>query len=195
MGRGPRRQRFRFRDEPDGARIRAFLRQEETTPYNARDEHGHPIRTRDNRRAWQAEADRLADWFLDLHPAAQRKITVFVVRCPRKGCLLGQVFRRGLSDGGARYVWLGATWTGRGAAGIVNWAWDGYRGSKGFMIASCDHGFGNVEFGLLEGMVEALEYPRQAPPDEWLHHYDPPIRRGYARRTLILPDTNWRERP
>lgn len=135
MGRGPRRPRLRFRDEPGGASTRAFVRREDTEPHNARDERGHPIRTLENRREWQAEADRLADWFLALHPATQRKMTVFVVRCPAKGCLLGRVFRRGDPRAAVRYVWLGVTWTGRGTAGILNWAWDGGRGSKDFMLA------------------------------------------------------------
>jgi hypothetical protein len=45
MGRGPRRPRFRFREEPRGASTRAFVREEETDPINVRDEQGHPIRT------------------------------------------------------------------------------------------------------------------------------------------------------
>lgn len=192
MGRGPRRERLRFRDEPDGARTRAFVRWEESEPYNVRDEHGHPIRTLENRRAWQAEADRLADWFLGLHPATQRKMTVFVVRCPEKGCLLGRVFRRGDPRAAVRYVWLGVTWTGQGTAGILNWAWDGGRGSKDFMVAGCTHGTGNVEFGLLLGMMEAIDFPGPGQPEDWLHHYEEPIRRGYARRTLILPDMHWK---
>lgn len=192
MGRGPRRQRFRFRDEPDGARTREFVRREETSPLNARDEQGHPIRTLENRREWQAEADRLADWFLTLHPAVQRKMTVFVVRCPVKGCLLGCVFRRGDPRAAVRYVWLGVTWAGRGTAGILNWAWDGGRDSKDFMVAGCAHGSGIIEFGLLHGMMETLDFPPSGQPEDWLHHYEEPIRRGYARRTLIVPDTHWK---
>lgn len=192
MGRGPRRPRLRFRDEPRGDRIREFVRQEDIEPYNVRDEQGHPIRTLENRREWQAEADRLADWFLALHQATQQKMTIFVVRCPAKGCLLGRVFRRVGPRGSVRYVWLGVTWTGRGTAGILNWAWDGGRGEKEFMVAGCRHGTGNVEFGLLLGMMEALDFPAQGQPEDWLHHYEEPIRRGYARRTLVLPDTHWK---
>jgi hypothetical protein len=41
----------------------------------------------------------------------RQKMTVFVVRCPVKGCLLGRVFRRGdhRGFGTVRYVWLGVT--------------------------------------------------------------------------------------
>jgi hypothetical protein len=41
------------------------------------------------------------------------------------------------------------------------------------------------------GMVEAVDFPPSAIPAEWLHHYDEPIRLGYARRTVVLPDTHW----
>ena len=118
-------------------------------------------------------------------------MTAFVVRCPVKGCLLGRVLRRGNPLAAVRYVWLGVTWTGRGPAGILNWAWDGGRGSKDFMVVGCDHGTGNVEFGLLVGMMEAVEFPSPSRPADWLHHYEEPIRRGYARRTLVPPGTHW----
>ena len=89
-------------------------------------------------------------------------MTVFVVRCPVKGCLLGRVFRRGDPRASVRYVWLGVTWTGRGTTGLLNWAWDGGRGSKHFMVMGCTHGTRNVEFGLLLGMMEALDFPCQS---------------------------------
>jgi hypothetical protein len=41
----------------------AFARWEETQPNGASDEHGNPIWTLEHRREWQAESDRLADWF------------------------------------------------------------------------------------------------------------------------------------
>lgn len=119
-------------------------------------------------------------------------MAVFVVRCPVKGCLLGRVYRHGNPRGTVRYIWIGVTWANHRTAGIVNWAWDGYRGSKEFMVVGCSHGTGNVEFALLEGMVEALEFPPATAPGEWLRHYDEPIRRGYARRTLILPHASWK---
>jgi hypothetical protein len=118
-------------------------------------------------------------------------MTVFVVRCPIQGCLLGRVFRRGDPRAAVRYVWLGVTWARRGTAGILNWGWDGGRGSKEFMVAGCTHGAGNVEFGLLFGMMEALDFPQSNQPEDWLHHFEEPIQRGYARRTLILPDRHW----
>ncbi|MGH3757147.1 hypothetical protein [Actinophytocola sp.] len=171
--------------------MREFVRREGAEPYNVRDGHGHPVRTLGNRRECQAESDRLAGWFLGLHPTTQRKLTVFVVRCPVKGCLLGRVFRRGDPLAAVRYVWLGVAWARGGTAGILNWAWDGGRGSKEFMVTGCAHGGGNVEFGLLHGMVEALDSPQSTAPQEWLHRYDEPVQRGYARRTLMLPDTHW----
>jgi hypothetical protein len=157
-----------------------------------RNENGNRLHTMENRSEWQAEADRLAGWFLALHPAVQRKMTVCVVRCPVKGCLLGRLFRRGDPKGAVRYVWVGVTWSGRRTAGIINWAWDGGRGSKDFMVVGCEHGVGQVTIeGLLYGMFEAADFPRSDRPEEWLHHYDEPIQRGYARRTLVLPDTHW----
>lgn len=191
VGRGPRRRRERYGDEPRGAELREFVREERAT---RRDDHGNPVRTIENRQGWQAESDRLADWFLGLHPAVQRRITVFVARCPDRGCLLGRVFRRGDPRGSVRYVWLGVTGSGRGTAGIVNWAWDGYRGSKEHMVVGCSHGTGNIEFGDLEGMFEALDFPplRDRVDANWLRHFSEPVQRGYARRTLIPTDTQWK---
>jgi hypothetical protein len=148
MGRGPRRSRERFRDGVDGARIREFARREAAELSNVRDQNGHPIRTLQNRRNWQDEADRLADWFLGFHPSMQRKMTVFVVRCPARGCLLGRVFRRGDPRAAVRYVWLGVTSSGRRAAGILNWAWDGGRGSKDFVVAGAAMELGQWSSGF-----------------------------------------------
>ncbi|MFE5565099.1 hypothetical protein ACFQ68_08910 [Amycolatopsis japonica] len=196
MGRGPRRERLRFRDEVNGARTREFARREEADPINTRDGNGQPIRTLDNRRRWREESERLAKWFSDLHPVTQKKVTAFVVRCPAKGCLLGRVFRRGDPRSGVRYVWLGDSVSGRDAAAIVHWAWDGGRGSKDFMFASCRHGTGRIQIGLLMDMAEALDFP---PPssrsEDWLRHYEEAVQRGYARRTIIVPDTQWTARP
>ncbi|WP_410676887.1 hypothetical protein [Amycolatopsis sp. cmx-4-68] len=195
MGRGPRRQRVKFRAEPEGATTREFVRREKVDPLNARDEHGNPLRTLENRHTWQAESDRLADWILTLHPATQRKMTAFVVRCPIKGCLLGRVYRRGSPETGVRYLWLGVTQAGRGTAGFLNWAWDGGRGSKEFMVSGCKHGTGNVEIGMLLDMAEALDFPPPSTQDDWLRHYSDPVQRGYARRTIVLPDTHWQAWP
>ncbi|MFD8496007.1 hypothetical protein [Amycolatopsis sp. NPDC059657] len=171
------------------------MRREEVDPLNARDEHGNPLRTLENRRSWQAESDRLADWILALYPATQRKMTAFVVRCPVKGCLLGRVYRRGSPKTGVRYLWLGVTWAGRGTAGILNWAWDGGRGSKEFMVTGCNHGTENVEIGMLLSMMEALDFPPPLTHDDWLRHYPDAVQRGYARRTIILPEAHWQSGP
>jgi hypothetical protein len=157
-----------------------------------RDPDGRPLRTVANREAWQAESDRLADWFLTLQPSVQKKLTVCVVRCPTKGCLLGRLFRRGDPRGTVRYVWLGVTWSGRGTAGIVNWPWDFDRGYKDFMVVGCSHGTGNVEIGLLTEMFEALDFRPADSPDDWLQNFHEVVQRAYARRTVILPDSHWK---
>jgi hypothetical protein len=132
---------------------------------------------------------------LNLHPATQKRLTAFVIRCPTKGCLLGRVFRRGDPKARIHYVWLAQARVGPNSAAIVNWAWDGGRGSKEFTLASCRHGTARVEIGLLQGMIEALDFPPPSPPDDWLDRYETAIRRGYVCRTIIASDTDWTARP
>lgn len=194
MGRGPRRERVKFRESPQGARTREFVRRDEADPVNMRNRDGQPMRTLENRRNWQEASERLAVWFSDLHPAAQKRLTAFVIRCPMRGCLLGRVFRQGDPKARIQYVWLARAHAGQNSAAIVNWAWDGGRGSKEFMTTSCRHGTARIDIGLLQGMIEALDFPPSSPTQGWLNHYEMAIQRGYARRTIVASDADWTAR-
>jgi hypothetical protein len=157
--------------------------------YGDRDEHGNYIATVERRAEWQSESNKIAHWILAKHPKMQRKMTMFAVRCPTKGCLLGRVYDVPLNrHGGVRYVWVGVTSARIRKAAILNWAWDGTRGEKDFIHAGCQHGNGQVNLGWLMYGVEALEEWHRPRPDDWMDNYPPEIVRGYKGRTFI-PET------
>lgn len=93
---------------------------------------------------------------LALPDAVSKALNVITVRCPERGCLLGQVFRKPLGGGGERFFLV--CWTKDAAhAGFLNWAFtDDYRTPTVFWTASCRHGVAKLDRAWLQDCVGAL---------------------------------------
>lgn len=122
----------------------------------------------------ERETHRLASeaafhWLEKQTPRLVRRLTVFSVRCPSRGCLLAEVYKLPLRRGGERFLARSITnrWT---RAEILNWAFtDDWVGPTVWYPVGCRHGNGTVErgwlldlAGLREGWHHAMETVEEA---------------------------------
>lgn len=113
-----------------------------------------------------AQAARGAAWAYAQPQKIRVAIRVLTVRCEHRGCLLAEVFRFPLTDGGERY--LASPRTRRGEKtrpGFLNWAFsDDWQGMPMYLPAGCRHGGFRLGtgwllecVGLLRGWHHAME--------------------------------------
>ena len=120
----------------------------------------------------------------------------FRVRCPIKGCLLGEVYCFPLTGGGERF--LTRTITNRLVhVGFLNWAFsDDWNGPRVWYPSACRHGEAKLLrvwldglLALMRGSHHAMETVAQARAD-----YPEAEQRGVARRTFHPEPAAWRAR-
>jgi hypothetical protein len=108
-------------------------------------------------RALCAERSEAAYLWLEQQPArVVSGMREFRVRCPVKGCLLGEVYRFPVDNGGARY--LARTVTNRVThVGFINWAFsDDWAGPRVWFPSACRHGQAKIERVWLDGLLALL---------------------------------------
>lgn len=126
-----------------------------------------PLADLDAERAFYwAQAARAARWLDEQPEKVRRSMRVLSVRCESGGCLLAEIFRFPLADGGERF--LASPRTRRGDIrrhGFLNWAFsDDWRGMPMYLPSGCRHGGFRLGtgwlmecVGLLRGWHHALE--------------------------------------
>ncbi len=145
-----------------------------------------------------AEASKkVAEWLGCLAAATQERMRVLEVRCPTRGCRLGQVYRFPLPEAGERFPFVGVTGAGRRHEGFLNWAFtDDWYGPTVWYEVGCRHGHGRLERAWLLGVVglvrgwhhamETVEEARAKAPEQ--------DRKSIARRVFHPPLGMWRIR-
>jgi hypothetical protein len=142
-------------------------------------------------------SNTLADWHEALPGAARESTRQFEVRCPTKGCLVGETYRIDIYNvlsgwGGQRFLFYSRT--SRGVrAHILNWAFSDDWGAPVWYPVSCRHGNGKLERGWLldigtlllgaHGPTQTLEETWASAPEE--------IRKGRARRVFHPKQEAW----
>jgi len=118
------------------------------------------------REFYWAQAARAANWLDEGSQKVRRSMRVLTVRCEHGGCLLAEVFRFPLADGGERYLASPRTRRGNSRShGFLNWAFsDDWRGLPMYLPSGCRHGAFRLGtgwlfecVGLLRGWHHALE--------------------------------------
>lgn len=168
---------------------------------------------------WQFKSEELADWVMSRRPQVRKAMSVLSVRCPNRGCLLGQVykflmkpepppefFKEMLRSTGraeeaekvtapARYIWIGTTVAGVRKVGILNWAFsDDWRGPKWYVPAGCSHGVCRIVFAWAMDCVGLTEGWHHALETLEASRASAPIelQRGISRRTFHPEAKYWR---
>lgn len=121
-------------------------------------------------------------------------LRVLHVRCPSRGCLLAEVFRFPLAQGGERFLARAVT-TQAERVGFLNWAFsDDWNGPEVWYPTSCRHGQAKIErawlldlVGLVRGWHHALETLEEA-----IAMHPEAERRGLAKRTFHPKVEVWR---
>jgi hypothetical protein len=150
------------------------------------------------RKFYWAQAARAARWIYDQPRTVRSRYRVLCVRCEDGGCLLAEVFRLPLDDGGERY--LASPRTRRGdnpRHGFLNWAFsDDWRGMPMYLPAGCRHGVHRLGTGWL---MEAVGLIRG-----WHHRFETvehmraqyPVHMQKALRSAVFHpgmQTAWRD--
>ena len=145
-----------------------------------------------------AQAARAASW-LDEQPQKLRlSIRVLTVRCERGGCVLAEVFRFPLENGGERF--LASPRTRRGdhrSHGFLNWAFsDDWRGMPMYLPSGCRHGAFRLGTGWLLDCVALLRGWHHASEtvESVRSHYPLPMQKA-LRSAVFHPGMQaaWRE--
>jgi hypothetical protein len=141
------------------------------------------------------QSESADEWLRKLHPSVHAQLWIMEIRCPVKGCLLGQVFRIPLKDDGERFLFVGSTLARGPQARILNWGFsDDWSGPPVWFPVTCRHGQAKLErawlldlVGLVRGWHHALEtieeVRRKAPVAE---------QRGIRRRVFHPKPEVWR---
>ena len=110
------------------------------------------------REFYWAQAARAASWLDEQSQKIRLSMRVLTVRCEQRGCLLAEVFRIPLADGGERF--LASPRTRRGANrshGFLNWVFsDDWRGMPMYLPSGCRHGAFRLGTGWLLECVGLL---------------------------------------
>jgi len=141
------------------------------------------------------QSEAAVRWLDSLPDRAYTELHVLEVRCPVKGCLIGQVYGYPIMGGGERFLFLGVTSVGARRGGILNWAFsDDWHGPPVWFPVGCRHGHAKLELawlldlvGLVQGwhhMSETVEEARAKAPEA--------EQRGIRRRVFHPKPEVWR---
>lgn len=120
-----------------------------------------------------------------------RNLRILEVRCPERGCYLGDVFRFPLDDGGERFLAMTNKVRGESRAIFLNWAFsDDWRGMTMYLPATCRHGSVRLRTGWLMDCVFASRGYYKGRPIETMLGAE--ITRGVRSGTFMPDPTAWR---
>jgi hypothetical protein len=126
-------------------------------------------------------------WLQSVPHAVRQRLLEFAVRCPERGCTLGDVYRLALPSGGERYLFLGRSLRQRRTPGFLNWAFpDDWSGPTVWWPVACRHGQAKLERAWLLDCLAGANGWKHAfeRTEEFLAGAPEEIRRGISRRTF-----------
>jgi len=146
-------------------------------------------------RRFQEEHSRRAGNYLFQNPRFAASILKGVVRCPARGCHLGDAYLFPLKPSGERTLAITNLVRGESRCSWVNWAYsERWRLAPAYLPATCRHGSARLRLDWFESIVaiadgwkHALQSPEQAFAD-----FPEELRRGKASKTFHPPAAWWR---
>ena len=133
--------------------------------------------------------------FLFEHPRVANTIRKGVIRCPERGCMLGEAFLFPLKPSGERTLALTHLRRGESRAAWVNWAYaDKWNTAPVWLPSGCRHGTARLPVAWFEEIVALVEGWKHAlhTVEQDFALYPEEMRRGRDRRTFHPPPSTWR---
>lgn len=136
-----------------------------------------------------------ANWLIKLPRRVQANMIVCMVRCPRKGCSLADVYRLPLAGGGERYLAITNLARGESRCGFLNWAFsDDWHGPPVYFPAGCRCGHVRLGRAWLLDIVASMHewHNRPAAAEKYSATVPEHIRRGLASGVFHPDPAAWR---